>query len=439
MVEFKKANIKMASQNASNIVFRKDYTAPDHQIESIDLSFDLIPTCTEVTSKIIAVPQEDRKSDDLILDGDDLTLVSIKIAGEDSFPGQYDMRPGKLIIHNIKERTEIEIVTRINPRNNLELSGLYMSKNNYITQCESEGFRRITYFPDRPDILAKYRVVIRAPKDYKDLLSNGNLVEQGELLDGRNYAIWEDPFPKPSYLFALVAGNFVAQEQKVTLSDGREALLQIWTEPANKGKTEFAMQSLVKAIKWDEERFGLDLDLDRFMIVATDDFNFGAMENKGLNIFNSKYVLADENVATDQDFANIEAVIGHEYFHNWTGDRVTCRDWFQLSLKEGLTVFREQEFSADMLGDESSRAVKRIDDVRVLRNSQFPEDAGPMAHPIRRSLTARSTISTPLRCMKKALKSSVCIRHCSARTASAAACLNTSIAMTAPQQLATIS
>ena len=383
MVEFKKANIKMASQNASNIVFRKDYTAPDHQIESIALSFDLIPTCTEVTSKIIAVPQENRKSDDLILDGDDLTLVSIKIAGEDSFPGQYDMRPGKLIIHNIKERTEIEIVTRINPRNNLELSGLYMSKNNYITQCESEGFRRITYFPDRPDILAKYRVVIRAPKDYKDLLSNGNLVEQGELLDGRNYAIWEDPFPKPSYLFALVAGNFVAQEQKVTLSDGREALLQIWTEPANKGKTEFAMQSLVKAIKWDEERFGLDLDLDRFMIVATDDFNFGAMENKGLNIFNSKYVLADENVATDQDFANIEAVIGHEYFHNWTGDRVTCRDWFQLSLKEGLTVFREQEFSADMLGDESSRAVKRIDDVRVLRNSQFPEDAGPMAHPIR--------------------------------------------------------
>lgn len=354
MVEFKKANIKMASQNASNIVFRKDYTAPDHQIESIDLSFDLIPTCTEVTSKIIAVPQEDRKSDDLILDGDDLTLVSIKIAGEDSFPGQYDMRPGKLIIHNIKERTEIEIVTRINPRNNLELSGLYMSKNNYITQCEAEGFRRITYFPDRPDILAKYRVVIRAPKDYKVLLSNGNLIEQGELLDGRNYAIWEDPFPKPSYLFALVAGNFVAQEQKVTLSDGREALLQIWTEPSNKGKTEFAMQSLVKAIKWDEERFGLDLDLDRFMIVATDDFNFGAMENKGLNIFNSKYVLADENVATDQDFANIEAVIGHEYFHNWTGDRVTCRDWFQLSLKEGLTVFREQEFSADMLGDESS-------------------------------------------------------------------------------------
>ena len=379
MVEFKKANIKMASQNASNIVFRKDYTAPDHQIESIDLSFDLIPTCTEVTSKIIAVPQEDRKSDDLILDGDDLTLVSIKIAGEDSFPGQYDMRPGKLIIHNIKERTEIEIVTRINPRNNLELSGLYMSKNNYITQCESEGFRRITYFPDRPDILAKYRVVIRAPKDYKDLLSNGNLVEQGELLDGRNYAIWEDPFPKPSYLFALVAGNFVAQEQKVTLSDGREALLQIWTEPANKGKTEFAMQSLVKAIKWDEERFGLDLDLDRFMIVATDDFNFGAMENKGLNIFNSKYVLARTDTATDKDYLDIERVIGHEYFHNWTGNRVTCRDWFQLSLKEGLTVFRDQEFSSDL----GSRAVNRINNVRTMRGLQFAEDASPMAHPIR--------------------------------------------------------
>ena len=243
----------MASQNASNIVFRKDYTAPDHQIESIDLSFDLIPTCTEVTSKIIAVPQEYRKSDDLILDGDDLTLVPTKTAAENSFPGQYDMRPGKLHMHNIKERTEIEIVTRINPRNNLELSGLYMSKNNYITQCEAEGFRRITYFPDRPDILAKYRVVIRAPKDYKVLLSNGNLIEQGELLDGRNYAIWEDPFPKPSYLFALVAGNFVAHEQNVTLSAGREALLKIGTEPSKQGKTEFAMQCLCKALTGDEE------------------------------------------------------------------------------------------------------------------------------------------------------------------------------------------
>lgn len=373
----------MASQNASKLVYRTDYTPPSHDIDTVDLTFDLIPTCTEVTSKIIAVPREDRTSDDLVLDGENLNLVSIKIAGKDSFPGQYDMRPGKLIIHNINERTEIEIVTRINPRHNLELSGLYMSKNNYITQCEAEGFRRITYFPDRPDVLAKYRVLIRAPKDYTVLLSNGNLIEQGQQLDGRNFAIWEDPFRKPSYLFALVAGNFVAQEEKIKLTDGREALLQIWTEPSNVGKTDWAMQSLIRAIRWDEKRFGLDLDLDRFMIVATDDFNMGAMENKGLNIFNSKYVLADPNLATDKDYANIEAVIGHEYFHNWTGDRVTCRDWFQLSLKEGLTVFREQEFSADMLGDESSKAVKRIEDVRLLRSVQFPEDSGPMAHPIR--------------------------------------------------------
>ncbi|WP_304947674.1 aminopeptidase N [uncultured Parasutterella sp.] len=366
-----------------SIVHREDYAAPDHNVESIHLTFDLVPNQTTVTARMIVIPKDDRKSDDFVLYRDDVSMTYLKIGGKDSLPGQYAFVADKLIIHDISEPIEIEIQTRINPRTNLQLSGLYMSRNNYITQCEAEGFRRIMYFPDRPDVLAKYRVVIHAPKDYKALLSNGNLMEQGELLDGRNYAIWDDPFPKPSYLFALVAGNFVAQEETIKLANGKEALLQIWTEPSNQGKTDFAMQSLIKAIRWDEERFGLDLDLDRFMIVATDDFNMGAMENKGLNIFNSKCVLADSRIATDEDFARIESVIAHEYFHNWTGDRVTCRDWFQLSLKEGLTVFREQEFAADMLGTPSARAVKRIQDVRYLRTNQFPEDAGPMAHPIR--------------------------------------------------------
>ncbi|HEX8887454.1 MAG TPA: aminopeptidase N, partial [Noviherbaspirillum sp.] len=230
----------------------------------------------------------------------------------------------------------------------------------------------------------KYKVMLRADKQkYPVLLSNGNLIEQGDLGDGRHYALWEDPFMKPSYLFALVAGNLVCQEERYTLQSGREVLLQVWVEEGNLDKTQHAMDSLKNSIRWDEERFGLELDLDRFMIVAVGDFNMGAMENKGLNIFNTKYVLANSRIATDADYANIEAVVGHEYFHNWTGNRVTCRDWFQLSLKEGLTVFRDQEFSADMVGTESGRAVKRIDDVRVLRQAQFPEDAGPMAHPVR--------------------------------------------------------
>lgn len=364
-------------------VFRKDYVAPSHDIESTDLIFDLYPNRTKVTSKLLVIPRDERTSDDLVLDGEAIKLDNLKINGEDGVPGQYHMEPGKLIIHNLKEPTEIEIVTTLNPKMNEELSGLYMSNGNYITQCEAQGFRRITYYPDRPDILSKFRVSIHAPKEYKVLLSNGNLDESGILPDGRSYAVWVDPFPKPSYLFALVAGNFVALEEKIKLRNGKEVLLQIWTEQKNKDKTQFAMQSLIKAIRWDEERFDLELDLDRFMIVATDDFNMGAMENKGLNIFNSQCVLATPKVATDKDFEHIEATIGHEYFHNWTGDRITCRDWFQLSLKEGLTVFREQEFTADMLGDASARAVKRIQDVRALRQSQFAEDAGPMAHPVR--------------------------------------------------------
>ena len=251
----------------------------------------------------------------------------------------------------------MKIVNRIRPATNTELMGLYLSHRSLFTQCEAEGFRRITYFPDRPDVMARYRVTLRADKSrFPVLLANGNLVEQRDLPDGRHVAVWDDPFAKPSYLFALVAGDFVAHEDSVRRASGREALLQLWVEPGNLDKTSHAMDSLKRAIAWDEQRFGLELDLDRFMVVASNDFNMGAMENKGLNIFNAKYVLASPTVATDIDYANIESIVGHEYFHNWTGNRVTCRDWFQLSLKEGLTVFRDQEFSSDMLGDASSRA-----------------------------------------------------------------------------------
>ncbi len=262
--------------------------------------------------------------------------------------------------------------------------GLFVSNDTFFTQCEPEGFRRITYFLDRPDVMASYSVTLRADKtQYPVLLSNGNLVDSGDLEDGRHFAKWVDPHKKPCYLFALVAGKLVAREQKIRTRAGTDHLLQVYVRPGDLGKTEHAMNSLMASIAWDEARFGLPLDLERFMIVATSDFNMGAMENKGLNIFNTKYVLASEATATDVDFANIESVVGHEYFHNWTGNRVTCRDWFQLSLKEGLTVFRDQEFSMDLAGSPSARAVKRIEDVRVLRTAQFPEDAGPMAHPVR--------------------------------------------------------
>jgi aminopeptidase N len=262
--------------------------------------------------------------------------------------------------------------------------GLYVSNGNFFTQCEAEGFRKITYFLDRPDVMARYRVTLRAREaECPVLLSNGNLISTEKLPNGWHSAVWEDPFPKPSYLFALVAGKLECIEETITTSSGAKKLLQIWVEPHDLKKTRHAMDSLIASIHWDEKRYGLELDLERFMIVAVGDFNMGAMENKGLNVFNTKYVLAQAETATDADFANIESVVAHEYFHNWTGNRVTCRDWFQLSLKEGLTVFRDQEFSADQMGSESGRAVKRIEDVRLLRQLQFPEDAGPMAHPIR--------------------------------------------------------
>jgi len=318
------------------------------------------------------------------LHGEDIELVALRLNGKALGGADYTLANNLLVIHEAPDEVVLEIESVCVPEQNTTLSGLYVSNGNFFTQCEAEGFRRITYFPDRPDVMSTYTVMLRADKArFPVLLSNGNLIQEGELEDGRHYALWEDPFKKPSYLFALVAAQLVCQEETFRLADGRDALLQVWVEEGNLDKTDYAMQSLKHSIRWDEEKYGLELDLDRFMIVATSDFNMGAMENKGLNIFNTKFVLANPRVATDIDFQGIEAVVAHEYFHNWTGNRVTCRDWFQLSLKEGLTVFRDQEFTADMIGTDTGRAVTRIDQVRTLRQHQFPEDAGPMAHPVR--------------------------------------------------------
>ncbi|WEF32983.1 aminopeptidase N [Pseudoduganella chitinolytica] len=365
-------------------IYRKDYTPPSYLVETVELGFDLDPARTIVANRVTLRHNPDSKSRDIVLHGEDIELVALRLNGTELNPGQYILGAHTLTIKAAPLNAVLEIETTCVPQDNTTLSGLYVSNGSFYTQCEAEGFRRITYFPDRPDVMAKYTVMLRADKEkYPVLLSNGNLVEEGDLPDGRHYAKWEDPFKKPSYLFALVAARLVCQEETYTLQSGREVLLQVWVEDGNLDKTDYAMQSLKNSIRWDEERWGLELDLDRFMIVAVGDFNMGAMENKGLNIFNTKFVLANPSTATDVDFAGIEAVVGHEYFHNWTGNRVTCRDWFQLSLKEGLTVFRDQEFSADMIGTASGRAVTRIDQVRTLRQAQFPEDAGPMAHPVR--------------------------------------------------------
>ncbi len=365
-------------------IYRKDYTAPTYQVETVELGFDLDPARTIVANRMTMQRNPDSVRREIELVGEDIELVAIRLNGKTLEEGAYAIEGNILRIKNAPDTVTLEIETVCVPESNTTLSGLYVSNGNFYTQCEAEGFRRITYFPDRPDVMAKYTVMLRADRDkYPVLLSNGNLLEEGELPDGRHYALWEDPFKKPSYLFALVAARLVCQEEKFELKDGRTALLQVWVEDGNLDKTDYAMQSLKHSIRWDEERWDLELDLDRFMIVAVGDFNMGAMENKGLNIFNTKFVLANPRVATDVDFQGIEAVVGHEYFHNWTGNRVTCRDWFQLSLKEGLTVFRDQEFSADMIGTDTGRAVTRIDQVRTLRQAQFPEDAGPMAHPVR--------------------------------------------------------
>ncbi len=366
----------------SPLVRREDYTAPAYWIRSVDLSFDLEPAKTLVINRMRIERNLDQPAQPLRLNGEELNLSRVLVNGESV---SFRHEEGSLVIDNLPDgEFGLEIRNTCAPAKNTQLSGLYNSGGGFFTQCEAEGFRRITYFLDRPDVMAVYTVWLRAHKaSFPVLLSNGNLIEAGDLDGGRHYAKWHDPFPKPSYLFALVAADLVAREQRVRSRAGKEHLLQIYVRRGDLEKTQHAMNSLVASLVWDEARFNLALDLDRFMIVAVSDFNGGAMENKGLNIFNTRFVLASPATATDSDFANIESVIGHEYFHNWTGNRVTCRDWFQLSLKEGLTVFRDQEFSMDMAGSPSARAVKRIDDVSLLREHQFAEDAGPMAHPVR--------------------------------------------------------
>ena len=371
-------------EGQATAIFRDAYSAPAFWIDTVDLTFDLDPAKTRVLNKMRLRRNPEVAAQALRLDGEDLNLARVLVNGAGT---SFKMEGKQLVLENLPEGGEafdLEIFTTCSPEKNTQLMGLYVSNDSFFTQCEAEGFRRITYFLDRPDVMASFSVTLRADKaKYPVLLSNGNLAEQGDLDDGRHFAKWVDPHKKPCYLFALVAGQLVAREQRITSRSGNDHLLQVFVRPGDLDKTEHAMNSLMASVAWDEARFGLPLDLERFMIVATSDFNMGAMENKGLNIFNTKYVLANPATATDSDFSNIESVVGHEYFHNWTGNRITCRDWFQLSLKEGLTVFRDQEFSQDMAGEPSARAVKRIEDVRVLRTVQFAEDAGPMAHPVR--------------------------------------------------------
>ncbi|HKX93100.1 MAG TPA: aminopeptidase N, partial [Methylibium sp.] len=372
-------------EGPSPLIHREDYAAPAYWIRSVDLTFELDPAKTLVINRMQLERNDAREPGPLRLDGDDLNLTRVLVNGESV---SFRTEAGQLVLDAVQALPpgpfSLEIRTTCAPEKNTRLSGLYTSAGGFFTQCEAQGFRRITYFLDRPDVMAVYKVTLKADaKRYPVLLSNGNLVEQGALDGGRHYAVWHDPYPKPSYLFALVAADLVRREQKIVSRSGREHLLQVYVRAGDLDKTEHAMNSLIASVAWDEARFGLPLDLERFMIVAVSDFNMGAMENKGLNIFNTKFVLASPATATDADFHNVESVVGHEYFHNWTGNRVTCRDWFQLSLKEGLTVFRDQDFSMDMAGSASARAVKRIEDVRLLRQVQFPEDAGPMAHPVR--------------------------------------------------------
>lgn len=363
-------------------VYRNDYTVFDYIIECLTLNFQIYEEKTRVTAtgKYRRNSLSLRENPSLVLFGEELEIVSVRLDGKEMAGADYYVNDKMLRLENVPPAFSLEIVTTIYPDRNTSLEGLYRSGAKYCTQCEAEGFRKITYYPDRPDVLTRFTTRIEADKtSCPVLLANGNCREKGELDATRHYAVWEDPFPKPCYLFALVAGRLVSIEDEYITRSGRRVELKIFVEEQNKNKCDHAMTALKKAMHWDEEVFGLEYDLDIYMIVAVDDFNMGAMENKGLNIFNSKYVLSSPETATDQDYLGIEGVIAHEYFHNWTGNRVTCRDWFQLSLKEGLTVFRDQEFSADM----NSRPVQRIDDVRVLKNFQFKEDAGPMAHPVR--------------------------------------------------------
>ncbi|HET9751077.1 MAG TPA: aminopeptidase N [Casimicrobiaceae bacterium] len=363
---------------------RVDYRAPAFLVDDIALELDLDPDATDVAATFAfrrnpAALADDRDAP-LVLDGEHQTNVRVTLDGVPLAPDRYDLAASTLTLRDAPERGTLVVHTRIAPAMNAALEGLYVSSGVFCTQCEPEGFRRIAYFFDRPDVLARYRVTLRADRArYPVLLSNGNRVDAGLLSDGRHFATWHDPFPKPTYLFAVVAGDLASLEDTFVTRSGRRVALRIYASAANIDRCGYALASLAKAMRWDEERFGREYDLDTFMIFCADDFNLGAMENKGLNIFNSRLVLADPAIATDADYNAIEGVIGHEYFHNWTGNRVTCRDWFQLSLKEGLTVFRDQEFSSDL----GSRAVERIAAVEYLRREQFAEDAGPMAHPVR--------------------------------------------------------
>lgn len=360
---------------SKTVRYLKDYQTPAYRILETDLHFDIAEPQTVVKSRLTVEPQ--RVGEPLVLDGS-AKLLSVKINGA---AVDYVLEGEMLTIAGVpSERFTVEVETEILPAENKSLMGLYASGGNLFTQCEPEGFRKITFYIDRPDVMSKFTTTIVADKKrYPVLLSNGNKIDGGEFSDGRHWVKWEDPFAKPSYLFALVAGDLAVTEDRFTTMSGRNVKIEFYTTEADKPKVGFAVESLKNAMKWDETRFGLEYDLDIFMVVAVGDFNMGAMENKGLNIFNTKFVLADSRTATDTDFEGIESVVGHEYFHNWTGNRVTCRDWFQLSLKEGLTVFRDQEFS----GDRASRAVRRIENIRLLRQHQFPEDAGPTAHPVR--------------------------------------------------------
>ncbi|WOI10836.1 aminopeptidase N [Thalassospira lucentensis] len=365
------------------VIRREDYTAPAFLIEKVELVFELDRDVTNVKSRLFvhANPVRGTGGGDMVhLDGEDMKLVSIAVDDRKLGVDEYNVDKSGLSFTAPGDTFVVDIETQISPVANTRLEGLYVSQSAFCTQCEAEGFRRITYFPDRPDVMATYKVTIRADKaNCPVLLSNGNLIDSGDLDGNRHFAVWEDPFPKPSYLFALVAGDLACVEDSFKTMSGRDVALRIFVEHGNEDRCDYAMDSLKRSMKWDEEVYGLEYDLDLFNIVAVSDFNMGAMENKSLNVFNAKYILAKPDTATDTDYELIELIVAHEYFHNWSGNRVTCRDWFQLSLKEGLTVFRDQEFSAD----QRSRPVQRIKDVAQLRARQFPEDGGPLAHPVR--------------------------------------------------------
>lgn len=359
--------------------YLKDYQAPDFSIEKVDLVFRIFDGYTEVESTL-SVKKQNKQATTLVLDGTkNLDLQSVALDGQELGDKGYKRDDESLEVYSVPDEFTLKTVVKIDPASNTALEGLYKSSKMHCTQCESEGFRNITYYPDRPDVQSKFTTRIEAPNDYPVLLSNGNKIDEGKLGNDRHYTVWEDPFNKPSYLFALVAGDLVVIEDHFITMSGRKVDLKIFTEAGDEDKCHFAMEALKKSMKWDEEAYGREYDLDIFNIVAVSDFNFGAMENKSLNIFNTSALFASPETATDSDFGRVEGIVAHEYFHNWSGNRVTCRDWFQLSLKEGLTVFRDQSFSGDM----NSRAVQRISDVNFLRNAQFKEDAGPQAHPIR--------------------------------------------------------